>query len=441
MVRAIASAPSWYEMACGLLEVWRSRDKGHVSWRADSDDGVYDRGAEWRADAQSLVERMAVSGPSDADREALVQMAKTGRSPLDAAYDLGWVIDARFWPTFTDSWVADRENFILGTGEFFPTVDAPLELLPVQPPTSRPWALDPPRDELCHVRVMRSHPGFAVRIDARVSATLDSILLAARRLVAVQPNDSLAEIAVPRGPRFHGVQPADPVRQSRILVDICTQALSEAEIVVVPECAVTRSIVTDLQRVVDASALDRLLVAGSVHETVRGKRRNVAYALLPDEPEPLTHDKFVPYQSDTDLEDIEPDDPATITVYMSNRCRLAIGICKDLFNDEAVGVLGRVGVNLVLVPAMSGKTDGFAAQLGRLVSLAQTVGVVANNPRTWRDRSGRALHPAAAVFSQPLEGHPMVVWPSGSGDSALPPGYCTLDLGEASARFVHRHIV
>jgi predicted amidohydrolase len=81
-------------------------------------------------------------------------------------------------------------------------------------------------------------------------------------------------------------------------------------------------------------------------------------------------------------------DPRKLIVHQGGRWRVAILICKDLLVDNVANTVARLGVNLLLVPAMSPATEG--DRLGRRPNACRL------RPRPqYRRRANRAEREAA----------------------------------------------
>jgi hypothetical protein len=94
--------------------------------------------------------------------------------------------------------------------------------------------------------------------------------------------------------------------------------------------------------------------------------------------------------------------------------RLAILICRD-YLDQAVGeILDALGVNMILVPAMSDRTDGFVTNAHGHVAASQAVSFVVNGPLTW---DGDTVMPAAILGQPVTEGTVVELVPPGSAPS------------------------
>ncbi len=92
-------------------------------------------------------------------------------------------------------------------------------------------------------------------------------------------------------------------------------------------------------------------------------------------------------------------------VFQADRFRVAIAICKDLLDGRVAATLDRMAVNLLLVPALSAKTDPFRSAASARVAAAQAVTIVVNGPL--RGTDDRYVDPAI-VIGQPVEGRTSV---------------------------------
>jgi hypothetical protein len=128
---AIRSADSWYGLACALLEIWRLRDRDHVSWR-HADDEAWQRGEDSVEEASMRIAGMNPWGPVEEDRATLLELADVDLPEPDVALSLAIAIDESFWPTFTDSWIGGRIEFVLRAGDFYPVTNVPLDELPIE---------------------------------------------------------------------------------------------------------------------------------------------------------------------------------------------------------------------------------------------------------------------------------------------------------------------
>ncbi len=104
--------------------------------------------------------------------------------------------------------------------------------------------------------------------------------------------------------------------------------------------------------------------------------------------------------------DVEPGDAAHAVAWAIDE-RFARTFPDDWIADGAVE---RLGVNVLLVPAMSTKTSNFPLAAGRLLHTAQTLTVVANGPLV-DDRGASIAH--CSMTARPTVGLSLVSWPPG----------------------------
>ena len=84
--------------------------------------------------------------------------------------------------------------------------------------------------------------------------------------------------------------------------------------------------------------------------------------------------------------------------------RVAIGICRDLLNNDAVSALSQIGANLVAVPACSPKTTNLAANAAMLAANGPGLVVLANGPRFFHNAStGSGADVPMSVVATPLD--------------------------------------
>lgn len=109
-------------------------------------------------------------------------------------------------------------------------------------------------------------------------------------------------------------------------------------------------------------------------------RRNTAIAWLRGHPDLVTHDKHSPAEHPIH-EDIQPHGWPELWIYVrADGWHLALAICRDLLNPQAVHALSEAGANLVLAPAMSERLTPFTRQIAHMV-LPQQSGNDAADPR------------------------------------------------------------
>lgn len=356
----------------------------------------------------------------------LEQLAAAATVPADAAHAIAWVLDERFSRTFSDDWIAagDDDDFDLAHGELYPVLETPWTIF--HPHLSRPASMtDPSRDELAHLRRFAAADLPAGKITGvrvhRVTGLLRDVLTSLDTVATAHPNVSLDEIVWPKGRTLWPVKVRDPARQVRIVKDLVTAALDGgSRLIVLPELTATDDTIAAVRALIDARYEEDeepvIVLAGSRHlDLGRGERRNRAVTLIAGAPTELLHDKLTPFRYDEAIEDLRGD--GTLHVYQDGPFRLAAVICKDLLDSDVERVLERLGVNLLLVPAMSVKTPNLPLAAARLLHTAQTLTIVANCPLV---DDGSSL-PHCSLTARPTADDPAVLsWPSG-GHHAAPP--------------------
>lgn len=404
-------ATTLWDAACALLRCWRVALPAEPARHATGD--------RWTAWAES-VERVqqhfrGPRAPDDFgadDRTLLRQVTLDGQLP-DAVDAAAWGLSNAASHTFAPAWRDQLgvERRTLAAGDLYPVADAPWELSGMAL-ASRPASLTPPRaDEL---PTIRAHDGasFDVAVDFRFARTLEAVAVTLDRVAAVHPNDGMSELDFPcRGGQVFPVGPADPREQRRRLARLIPEALrTGAAVAVLPELSVPAEALSELHDLMRDVEEPQLLIAGSHHTVVDGERENVAVGLVAGHDERMEQVKSTPFSDELRLrapmkEGIRHRARPSITVHEADRFRLAIAICKDALDDRVRGALDRMGVNLLLVPALSEKTAPFCIAAASRVGSAQAVSVVVNGPL--RDEDGAPIQPAV-VIGQPVEGRPDV---------------------------------
>lgn len=186
-------------------------------------------------------------------------------------------------------------------------------------------------------------------------------------------------------------------RCARLLAEACEA--HDARIVVFPELTGSPQLTKLALEQINRLPGPRLIIAGSRHEPgeANGDGVNVAEGVLACCDARLTHEKLVPFfGSGKTKEGIRR--ATHLTLYDAGSYRFAIAICKDLLDENVRALYARYGANVILVPAMSSKTDGFAVAADHLVSTRQAVTLVANAALT--DDQDRPIAPTS-VLGQP----------------------------------------
>jgi 8-oxo-dGTP pyrophosphatase MutT (NUDIX family) len=346
-------------------------------------------------------------------------------APVIVARALADLLDKHYGHTFA-AWFRERSPYRPGAGDPIPLGGPDLRHVMAMRATSPPWRLAHRLDETRHVRLAGDWAlQFQVLFDYALFDSLEGVVTAETVVAAIQPNRSLDELDLARGPegRAFPVRPRDIQRQQREIEVLLDQAGSAgASIVVLPELSVTLELATSLRERVQRPSGPTILVAGSYHHASphegaeEGRHRNTAVAWVRGHEGALTHDKHSP-AAEPVVEDIQPDGWPELRVYVTaDGWHLTIAICRDLLNPQAVNALSDAGVNLLLVPAMSETLVPFGGPVAHLVSTCQALVVVANNPADWSAGVVAGSRPARALFGHPgLGQHGRAVRPSDPG--------------------------
>jgi predicted amidohydrolase len=188
---------------------------------------------------------------------------------------------------------------------------------------------------------------------------------------------------------FFGVEPTkcDPAA-----LLLALRGVADAAIAVLPELCLTQPAADAIGDALasDPGAYPPLVVAGSVHvrDSDEGGdeiRANESRLYLDGEVV-AAHRKIHPFVTrDLNGERLpEPiregltDEQKTITVLSGTCTRLTVVICADLNDAQVPSLLEAVGVNLLLVPALTPEPGAFHGTLCALASRCQGVVVIAN---------------------------------------------------------------
>jgi predicted amidohydrolase len=286
---------------------------------------------------------------------------------------------------------------------------------------------DPRRDELAHMRrfdVSSLHPDkiTGVRVH-RVTGLLRDVLTSVGTIATVHPNIVLDDLQWPGGRQLWPVTVRDPERQVQIVEDLVNAALDGgSRLIVLPELSATDGTIAAVRALIDARYDEdedpAIVLVGSQHvELGDGQRRNRAVTLISGTPVELHHDKLIPFRIGEAIEDLQGD--GTLHLYQDGPFRLAAVVCKDLLDSDVEHALERLGVNLLLVPAMSVKTPNLPLAAARLLHTAQTVTVIANSPLV-DDQAGRSLAHCSLTARPTADGPAVVSWPSGGAHAPKP---------------------
>lgn len=279
----------------------------------------------------------------------------------------------------------------------------------------RPERLDPRVDRLPNLRLAPSDlHHFEIDLDFSCQDSLGPVIDKKNLVLATcHPNKSLEELEPLNTDTppdsFFWFQPKDAKRQDRIVRALLEQAVAAgAGVVLFPElCLEAEAARRWLAELESPPPPVRLLVAGSHHAVVNGRRRNQALALLRGRKEPLRHWKIFRYvDKGLGREDIYEDVPR-LTVYFSGGWSFAILICKDFLVDTVRQMLEALAVNLVLVPSMTGSATPFEGLVPLLTQTHQALVMMANSPAEESGAHAIFSYPAkkTASYTVPAEGH------------------------------------
>ncbi|MBI4939372.1 MAG: NUDIX domain-containing protein [Actinobacteria bacterium] len=388
------------------------RDEHTTLWEQIADPGCQALSDRLRERSRPLAVTASATGVLSPDLRAAMTDALAADGPVPpvvVAHALAGLVDSAFAATFRESF-RRRSPYRPGVGDPIPVDSPDPRHFTDVPPTSPPWRLAQRLDETRHVRLAGSWAvQFRIVFDYSLSATLAGLMGPATVIATCHPNRTLDELdlAPSRDGRAFPVGPADPAAQQEQIDDlIATAVAAGADIVVLPELAVTPEIAAHLKRWTRQHDGPRLLVAGSYHAHRLSdgvlRRSNTAVAWAAGRDEPLLQDKHSPADRPVQ-EDIQPSGWPEVVIHVTDEgWHLVLAVCRDLLNPHAVHALGEAGANLVLVPAMSQSLLAFGSPAAQLVGSCQAVVVIANNPANWSTPAeGPVPPPARALFGHP----------------------------------------
>ncbi len=318
--------------------------------------------------------------------------ARTGLPPVLVARVIAEALDAalgdRFLPMFLN------RSTVLGDGDPIPTPHPDWrELSPS--PNSDPWALDGRLDALPHLRL-------ADALTRQVRVTVDGNwrtwhavpqLGPGDRLACAVPNRSLAEFTWTRDtvagrPVFYDFR---LIGSEADQIETCLSLLERAagercRVVVFPELCAPKPVVDAMARWLDRQRQVELVIAGSRHRrAARGRWHNQTQLLFRGARRRRRHHKFRPFSfldsGDGErvrrYEHLAASRPKLVA-WLSPRFTMVTPICKDLVQEPMPRLLDELRANLVLVPALTFKTDAFHAAVAEVAARCQAITLVAN---------------------------------------------------------------
>lgn len=395
------------------------RDEHRALWESTGDPRNTDRVASIRRELAAVLPGPSVAEALDPPvRRTLVNALPDSDDldlpPVVIARTLAELIDERYSHTFAESF-RRRSPYQPGVGDPVPLDSPDLRDVLAMRSTSPPWRLANRLDETRHIRLAGEWAvQFRIIFDYSLFETFADAITADTVVATCHPNRSLAELDLSRGlDRWtFPIGPLDPARQhAEINRLIATAATAGAQIVVLPELCITEDLAASLQQWVRRPDGLRLLVAGSYHHdhdrhpaagSRPNRRRNTAIGWVRGSHRPLLHDKYSPADRPV-VEGIEPEGWPQVRIYVTaDGWHLAIVICRDLLNPQAVNALSEAGVNLLLVPTMSETLMTFGGPVAHLVGARQALVAIANNPGAWaHERDSGVQQPARALFGHP----------------------------------------
>jgi predicted amidohydrolase len=397
-----------WRLACDLLSFWRESGASKAP-----NEGGHARYDAWVKAVHKTEDRFGGGRNRDeitpADRLALVELAETARSEAEVAHAMAWGLSVAAGASFAPAWRDELRGSPtkLRKGAYFPVAEAPwalrrgLKLSPMSASLSAPT-----NGELPTIRV---HDGSAdVTIDSSFERSLEAVATRLTRAAAGHPNLDWGDIHIPddSGGLVFPVRPADPARQRRRLSRLITQAQeARVPLAVLPELCITPEDVEQLAPLVESFDGHQLIVLGSYHDSAEGRRENVAVGLLAGTDRRMVQVKNAPFTDEVTpgrpnhREGIRSRTRVELTVYTADRYRFAMAICRDLLDARVRLAYDRLGVNVLLVPAMSLKTQSFRNAVAARVNGAQALTVVVNGPLN--GPAGTPLRPAIIV-GQPI---------------------------------------
>ncbi|KKC01674.1 amidohydrolase [Mycobacterium nebraskense] len=416
------------------------RDEHQVLWAQAANPDI-------RAKVTSIVAPVRAIAESSSSRENLAAPIRKaladalapddGVAPVTIAHELAQLVDERYRDCLVASFQR-RNPYQPAAGDPIPLGGFDIRSVLDMRPTAPPWRLANRLDQTRHVRLAGDWATqFRVVFDYSLFEALQGVVTRDTVIATCHPNRDLDEFRLPADPTrpVFPIRAANPRRQLRVIDQLIGAAVrAGASIVVLPELCLTKSQAQTLQQWVRRDDGAHLLIAGSFHH-VSGSprmRRNTAVAWLRGHPDPLTYDKHSPAEHPIN-EDIQPQGWPELRIYVSaDGWHLALAVCRDLLNPQAVHALSEAGANLVLAPAMSERLTPFTGQIAHLVGSGQALVAVANNPADWfHARRHEVHHPARALFGHPGLGQQIRL--VASRDSG--PGIATMHVRSASIRW------
>lgn len=236
-------------------------------------------------------------------------------------------------------------------------------------------------------------------------------------VAVLQPTLSLAEYDIPDTEdrdSFVNLGPVDPHGQVATIKAMILDAVSRgATFVMLPEYSLTHEMRDHLTDELTASISQPLLVvAGLVSEPDEQQyvTNQCTYMIFNDAGLPYCFDgppKVHPAVVDGRSERIHRG--STIQIVVGQRITMAVLLCRDVMAPEIIDQLGSLGVNILLVPAMTPKTSSLVSSAVTLAHTSQAFVVVGSSPATFVSGDSEVRHNPLrreAVFAGPYAHDP-----------------------------------
>lgn len=404
---AVLGQPEWVdilEVAQRLLRFCREHAqflryglRPHEAWKPRSD---------IREEACAFFERVDGEELDEAEAYELMQLlerhSRQHPAPLVAhavALGLDDALHARFHGMFRA-----RRAFTVKAHEVIPVLDVPCRGALKRELNSDPHSIDIPFDGTRHLQLMPEGLEHAVTFTYELDDALAGLGLESRIGVGL-PNGCIKTDAAKSElhwerytqnecPLFRNVRPADAHQQQQRLVSLVDSAVRDGVyLMILPELSVTPGLLEVIQEALQEhqrkGSRTRLpaIVAGSCHvQDEHARLRNRSLLVLPHGQHVL-HDKFEQFSfPDRKDDNTEPEayrfedihrEPA-LRIFVSGQWSWVTLICKDAMPARIVSLIETLRPRLVVVPAMSPKTQPFDTNARTFATHTQTTTIIAN---------------------------------------------------------------
>ncbi len=294
-----------------------------------------------------------------------------------------------------------RHSFTVQANELIPVLDVPCKGQLKGEQNSDPHNIDIPFDGTRNLQLMPETLEHAVTFSYELDDALAGLGLQSRIGVGlpngqIKTDSAKSELQWERYtrndcPLFRNVRPSDEEEQRRRLLDLLDDAVRKrVYLLILPELSVTPGLLDAVQEHLQrfgTRAVPPAIVAGSCHlEDEHARLRNRSLLLLPHARHVL-HDKFEPFSfpdrrdDNTEPESYRHEDihrEPTLRIFVSGQWSWVTLICKDAMPPRTVNLIEALRPRLVVVPAMSPKTQPFDTNARTFATHAQTTTIVAN---------------------------------------------------------------